>query len=170
MPNGVFPVPKFHSNPTHPTNPRQGIALRLRTRWKRPGLDRELSRGADPGESPELTIRAAELRSPAERWRLAERLRERLDDARAPDTFTLKLRPHRAEIRDCADDLLALIRRLRDEWPIEVRGAAMTAWLLTDKESPLDRASGAPLCPAVRAARVALDPSQPTEAGLPRAA
>jgi hypothetical protein len=168
MPNEIFTVPKFRSN--NPTDPRPAVALRLRTRWKRRDLDRELSRGADSGESPELTLRAAQLRSPAERWRLAERLQETLDDARATDTFTLKLKPHRAEIRDCADDFLALIRRLRDEWPIDVRGAAMTAWLLTDKESPLDRASGAPLRPAVRAARVTLDPSQPIEAALPRAA
>ena len=170
MPNGIFPVPKFHSAPSQPTDLRPGLALRLRTRWKRRGLDRELSLGADPGESAELTLRAAQLRSPAERWRLAEMLQETLNDARGLDTLTFRLKPHRAEIRDCGDDLLALIRRLRDEWPIEVRGAAMTAWLLTDKEGPLDQASGAPLCHAVRAARVALDPSQPTEAGLPRAA
>ena len=62
MPNGIFPVPQFHSYPSRTATTRPGIALRMRTRWKRRGLDDELARGADPAASAELTLRAAQLR------------------------------------------------------------------------------------------------------------
>jgi hypothetical protein len=170
MPSGIFPVPQFRSNPSHHASARPGAALRLRTRLRRDRLDRELSREANPDDSPELALRAEQLLTPAERWRLAGALQQTLDDAREPEAFTLKLHPHRAEIRDCAEDLLALIRRLRDEQTIEVRGAALSSWLLSDRESPLDRASGARLRPVVQAARVALDPTRPADEDLPSAA
>lgn len=83
-------------------------------------------------------MRAEQLRSPAMRSRLADGLLKTLDDARSPERFSLRLHPHRAEIRDCAEDLLALVPRLQDDQPIDVRGAAMTALLLTSGASPLD--------------------------------
>ena len=74
-----------------------------------------------------------------------------------PAPFTLRLQPHRHEIRSSTDDLLALALRLREPRPVAVRGVAMTALLLTRGASPLDPNSGASLRQAVRAARTALD-------------
>jgi hypothetical protein len=58
----------------------------------------------------------------------------------------------------CADDLTALVVRLRDDdQPIAVRGAAITARLLNNGASPLHRANGQDLQHAIRAAQVALN-------------
>jgi hypothetical protein len=64
MPNGIFPVPQFHSHPSQSADRRTGLALRTRTWWRRDRLDEQLAHGADPATSAELTLRAAQLRSP----------------------------------------------------------------------------------------------------------
>jgi hypothetical protein len=71
VPNGIYPVPQFHSNPGHPTIRRPSIALRLRTRWKRNGLDGALARGADPAASTQLSLRLSSSAPPrnARGWR-----------------------------------------------------------------------------------------------------
>jgi hypothetical protein len=170
MPNGIYPVPQFRSYPRRSTDTRPGIALRMRTRWKRRRLDAKLAKGANPAHSAELTLRAAQLRSPAARARFAKALVETLDEARRPQLFSLKLQSHRVEIRDCADDILALVERLRDDQPVDARGAALTARLLTAGASPLDPNSGESLRRAVRSARQALDAPVPTGQDLRRAA
>jgi hypothetical protein len=45
MPNGIFPVPEFRPVPART---RLSLAVRIRTRWRRDRLDKELSHGADP--------------------------------------------------------------------------------------------------------------------------
>lgn len=159
MPSGIFPVPKFRSTPSSSIRRRPSLAVRVRTRWRRDRLDEELARGAVPATSAELSLRAAQLRSRAERSRLANSLVETLGDARGPNlgAFTTKARRQHAAIRESADDLMALVLRLRDDQPISVRGAAMTARLLSDGASPLHRDSGQDLQHAIRAARFALD-------------
>ena len=170
MPNGIFPVPHLYSYPSRAAGSQPGFALRLRTRWRRRRLDEALAHGADPATSAELTLRAAQLRSPALRSQLANSLVKSLDDARAPERLTIKLQPHRAEIRDSADELLALVLRLQDNQPVDVRGAAMTALLLTEGASPLDADSGRDLRHAVRSARLALDAAASTAQALSDAA
>ena len=172
MPNGIFPVPELHSQSRRVVRDRPNLAVRLRTRWRRDRLDDELARGTDPSVSPELGLRAAQLRSPAERARLANALVEALGDARGPNlgAFRIKARQQHGVIRDYADDLLALVLRLRDDRPIDVRGAAMTARLVNNGASPLHRESGQDLQDAILAARVALDVSQRTTPDLARAA
>jgi hypothetical protein len=81
-----------------------------------------------------------------------------LDRAQTPITFTVEVPLRRAEVRACADDLLALARRLRDGAPIDVHGAAQAWILLTDSSSPLYLDAGVSLRHAVRSARLALDP------------
>ena len=157
MPNGIFPVPLLRPYPRSAAGRQPGFALRIRTRWRRRDLDEALSQGADPATSDELGLRAAQLRSPAVRSRFARALVKTLDDARGPEPFSIRLQPHRAEIRDCADDVLALVLRLSDEQPVDVRGTAMTSLLLTLGSSPLDPDSGQDLRHAVRSARLALD-------------
>ena len=159
MPNGIFPVPEFHSPPTRAVGDRPSPAVRIRTGWRRNRLDDELARGTDPSVNSELRLRAEQLRSRAERSRLANALIEALGDARGPNlgAFRAKTRQRHAEVRRHADDLLALALRLRDDQTIDVRGAAMTARLVNNGASPLRRGSGQELGVELRAARVALD-------------
>jgi hypothetical protein len=154
MPNGIFPVPEFRPVPART---RLSLAVRIRTRWRRDRLDKELSHGADPATTDELRLRATQLRSPAVRAQLANALVERLGDARRNEPMTLTTRPQRAEVRNHADDLLALVERLRDDRPVNVRGAAMTARLANEGASPLYRHGGQDLQGAARAARRLLD-------------
>jgi hypothetical protein len=157
--NRIFPIPKFRSTHRHVVGTPPSLGIRIRTRWRRSRLDNELARGIDPGVSAELGLRAAQLRSPAERSRLANALVKALGDARGPNlrAFTLKTERQHAAIRESAEDLTALVLRLRDDQPIGVRGAAMTARLVNDGASPLRGDDGQALQYAIRAARVALD-------------
>jgi hypothetical protein len=170
MPNGIFPVPAFDLHSSDTTGSRPSLAVRLRTWFSRDRLDEELADGIDPAASAELRFRAAQLRSHAERTRLANALVTTLGDARRAEPVAIKSRPQRAELRDCADDLLALVLRLRDDRPIDIRGAALTARLLNDGGSPLYRSGGEDLRHALHAARLALDPGMPVQQGLARAA
>jgi hypothetical protein len=170
MPNGTHPNPQLDRYSNRPTKP-PGAGVRMRTRWRRARLDEELAGGASPTASGELTLRATQLDSPVVRSRLVGALVRRLDDARQLEPDAIKVRwAQRSAIQDCADDLLALARRLGDQQPVEVRGAAMTARLLSDKASPLNQADGHNLRHALRAARLALDATDPTAEDLPAAA
>jgi hypothetical protein len=172
VPSGVFPIPKFRSRPRRTIGKRPSLAVRVRTRWRRSRLDDELARGTVPGDSAALTLRGVQLRSPAERSRLANRLLEALGAARGPNlgAFTKKARRRDAQIRESADDLLALVQRLRDERPADLRGAAMTARLVTDARSPLHRVGDQDLGHEIRAARAALDAARLTPEHLAAAA
>lgn len=129
MPNGIFPLPAIQ-----PSLGRSG-----RTR-------------------PSHAARR-QLLSGEERSRLANRLVTLLGDARRSNlgAFRKKTRARHAAIRHSADDLMALVLRLRDGEPITARGAAMTALLVDRKASPLRRGAGRNLRNAIRAARVALE-------------
>jgi hypothetical protein len=159
MPNGVFPVPQFRPTPVRAGGTHPSLAARWRLRWRRTRLDEELARGTDPTASAELALRAAQLRSRGERSRLANSLIEAVGDARGANlgAFRVGTRQRYAAIRDSADDLIALALRLRDDEPIAVPGAAMTALLVDRASSPLRRDDGHDLRPAVRAAGVNLD-------------
>ena len=167
MPNGVFPVPEFRSTPTHATRVRRSYTAR----WRGSRLDQELARGADPATSPELERRAAELRSPEERARIANRIVTFVGDARRRmGAFRIETRIRQDAVHYSADDLAELVLRLRDRGPISVRGAAMAALLVDSRQSPLRRGTGDGLRYAVRAARVALDTPQPVANDLATAA
>jgi hypothetical protein len=159
VPNGIYPIPQFHSDPT-PGVPRPAsLVARVRARLRRSKLDEQLADGVDPDSSVELGLRAAQLGSDRGRARLANHLAEVLGDARGPNlgAFRTKTRRQHAAIRYAADDLLGLVLRLRDQRAIELRGAAMAARLLNDRRSPLHRDSGQDLQDALRAARGALE-------------
>ena len=168
MPTGIFPVPQFHSNPgSEPT-----LGLRLRTRWSKNRLDSELASGADPASRPELTLRAAQLQSQAVRSRHANAIVGMLGRAYEPNLgrFTIAGEQQNAEIREYADNLRALVARLRDDSPIDIQGAAMTARLVNDRSSPLYRMGDQGLGSAVLSARLALDRSGQVLPDLARAA
>ena len=156
MPNRISPIPQFHSQPS----PGPSLALRLR-RWRRDRLDGELASGADPASSPDLTWRAAQLQSQAVRTRLADALVAMLARAHEPNLrrFRVAGRQQNVEIREYADNLRALVARLRDDRPIDIQGAAMTARLVDDRSSPLYRTGDQGLGSAVLSARLALERS-----------
>jgi hypothetical protein len=172
MPNGIFPVPQFHHDPTPRTAMRASLVARVRTRLRRNDLDEQLARGVDPETSVDLRLHAAQLLSSSGRSMLANGLVEALGDARGPHlgAFRMRTRHRHAAIREAADDLRPLVLRLRDEQPIEIRGAAMAALLLNDRGSPLYRESGPELQVALRAARAALDAPDPARRSLATAA
>jgi hypothetical protein len=167
MPSGIFPVPEFHPTPSRSA---PSLAVRAWSRLRRNRLDQELALGADPGASASLGHRATQLQSRGERARLANALVETLGDARRGEPVTIRVRPQRAVVRDSADDLLGLVLRLRDDRPIDVRGAAMTARLVSDKAGPLRRPGEVDLHDAIRTARTALDTPAQSERELAAAA
>jgi hypothetical protein len=161
MPSGIYPVPPFHQQRASRSFP-PSLGQKLRTWWERDRLDKRLVQGGDREASAELRLRAAQLVSTTGRVELAN----------AVETVVREARGRQAAVRACADDLLAVAERLRDERPIDVRGAAMTRRLLTDRAtSPLYRADAeSSLREAVRSARLALDPFERGEASFPSAA
>ena len=156
MPYGVYPVPK-RSQSAESSRANANLAARIRTRVGRRGLDRQLAEGADPASSTELERRAMQLRSTAERARVANALIETLGDARRGEPMTLRSRPQRAVVREAADDILALALRLREDRPVSIEGVARAASLVDDKRSAMYRAGAGDLQDAIRSALSALD-------------
>jgi hypothetical protein len=172
VPNGIFPVPQFHPHPSPAADARPALTLRMRTRWRRDRLDHELASGVDPASSPEHSLRAAQLQSRAVRSRLANAIVEVLGKAHEPNLgrFTPAGYRQHAEIRHYADNLRALVARLRDDQPIDLQGAAMTARLVNDRTSLLYRQGSDSLGSAVLSVRLALDRSAPAQQVLSQAA
>jgi hypothetical protein len=170
VPSGIHPVPRFRPNSGRNSAQRPSLALRIRTRLRRNGLDGELARGADAAGDAALSLRARQLSSTAERARVANALVEVVGEAARSEPVGIRSRPQRIEVLKQAEDLQSLVERLRDQRPVEIRGMAMTARLLSDEASPLRRTGERDLAHAIRAARFALDApdSQPQE--LARAA
>jgi hypothetical protein len=134
------------------------IALRIRAWWLRDEIDDRLAHGADPMSDAVLGRRAAQLCSRSTRSDLADSLESALRDARSSWSLSARLPLRRDAVRECADDLLALARRLRDPEPVHVAGAAMVARLVFDGTSPLYRDGTTSLREALRSARLAVDP------------
>jgi hypothetical protein len=156
MPNGVYPVPRFRAA-TEPT--RRSLGRRVSLWWHRVELDEQLAAGAQPSAGSLLHDRAQQLGSPTERAKIARAFEKTLDEARKPAPIHGAGAPlRRREIRNCDEDIIALVRRLVDERPIDVQGAAMSELLITDGASPLYRAGDRSLRFAIRSARLALDP------------
>jgi hypothetical protein len=167
MPLGPFPFPDFDT-PRRPAREPSRPWARMRTRWRRSQLDDELSAGADPSTSPELSERASQLRSEPVRARLASTLVDPLVADRARGLVAIGSRPRRAALKRNLDELVPLLERLCDGHPIDVRGAAMTARLVSDTQGPLYR--NGDLRHALRSARMALDEPNAGDWQLQRAA
>jgi hypothetical protein len=162
MPLGPFPLPEFDTPASHAHEPSRSWA-RVRTRWRRKQLDEALSAGADPRTSAELSVRASQLRSQPVRTGLASKLVDPLVAGRARGLLTVGSRPRRAALERNLHELVPLVERLCDGRAIDVRGAAMTARLVSDTHGPLYRKGD--LGHALRAARMALD--APNAGGRP---
>jgi hypothetical protein len=134
------------------------ISLKLRTWWRRDELDEQLVHGSDPDTDALLSRRAAQLHSQSWRTTCADALDNALREARRSWSVSARLPLRRVEVRECADDLISLARRLRDGRPIDIRGAAMASRLVSNGTSPLYFEAAVSLRYAVRSARLALDP------------
>ena len=134
------------------------ISVRLRTWWLRDELDDRLAHGADPMSDRLLGRRAAQLCSRGGRAALADILESALRDARSLWSLTARLPLRRAALRECAEDVISVARRLRDPAPVDVAGVAQVARLVFDGTSPLYRDGAMTLRFAMRSARMALDP------------
>jgi hypothetical protein len=167
MPNGIYPVPI--SNRLTET---MTLGVRLRTWWRRRHYDERLAAGDDPASSRELSLRAAQLRSPARRIWLAASLEHVVSEAfYAPHGFTTQAPLRRADVRSCADELFALAHRLREPGPVNLRGVAMASCLLADGTGPLYTQAGpSGLRDAAHSTRRALDSERAKETALPTAA
>lgn len=158
MPNDTDTVPQLDSHSRHAAENPPGLGVRLRALWNRARLDEALARGADPGTTADLRLRAAQLRSRRVRARLATSLFEEISEAQQPtlDPITARGWRHRAAVEESRDDLLALILRLRSKRPIDARGAAMAAQLVRARVGRRHQHDGQGLRHAVRAALFAL--------------
>jgi hypothetical protein len=152
MPYGALPLTKNRdSAKIGSTVP--SLATRIRTRFRRAELDEALATGVDPGGGPELTLRAEQLRSPAERGRIASGLVKALGQ----EPMTLLPRPQRAVVREAADEIRALVLRLGDDRPVDIAGVATAARLVDDRSGPLYRHNAGDLDQAIATAHAALD-------------
>jgi hypothetical protein len=121
-------------------------ALRIRVRWSHWSLDASLVLGIDPASDPALAVRAAQLRSPRHRRRLAAWV-ERL--AREPDApvggISAAVPIAHAQVAEARDSLLYLADLLRHADEVRARGIAMVERLLSDASSVIymDSARGA---------------------------
>jgi hypothetical protein len=146
-------------------------SLKLRTWWMREELDEKLAHGADPESDPMLSRRAAQLRSRKTRSRTAQAFVDALDESRKTWSISARLPLRRGEVRACANDVVSLAQRLRDDLPVDVQGVAMATRLVFDGTSPMYRDGSVTLRYALRSARLALDPVEViTETELPRVA
>jgi hypothetical protein len=168
--NGQFPVSS--SSLGFDRSGRAPLALHARTRLQRERLDAELAHGADPAADERLELRAAQLRSHPVRAELANALVEAVGDARGPNLgpFRPEARRRDAAVREAADDIAALVAKLRGDGAVTVQGAAMAARLVNDRRSPLNRHRGHELPIAIRAAHAALDGAVPRVEEWPSAA
>jgi hypothetical protein len=114
--------------------------------------------GADPESDAGLSRRAAQLRSPSMRIDLAAAIENAVREAHKRWSVSARLPLARVAVRGCADDLVALARRLRADEPIGIQGAAMVARLVFNGTSPLYGEAPTSLRHVARSARLALDP------------
>jgi hypothetical protein len=114
------------------------MTVRLRVLLQRARLDRELADGLRADSSPLRRRRAEQLVSERCRRELADALERAIRDSHRPrPVFTAAATLQAREIRAARPVLEALIRRLRDDLPVRVRGVALVRVLLTDGASPL---------------------------------
>ena len=140
---------------------RSSTRERLVTRIRAVSLDTAIANGACPDSRAALSLRANRLISRRTRQRVARSIQRLLCESRRP--------PHRIhesvpicwhKVVSCRQLLEELANRLADPGPVDARGVAQLALLLTDGTSPLFGYSRADeLRPALEAALDALAPS-----------
>ena len=112
--------------------------LRVRVLWARGRLDGMLARGADPGPSPELALRAAQLTARRHRAALADSLEDVVHTAEGRRS-TRSARPPLAsrEVRAARAALLGIAFQLRQDAEVHPAGVVLAQRLITDGSGPL---------------------------------
>jgi hypothetical protein len=111
-------------------------ALRLEVGWSHWSLDERLAAGFDPASDPALALRAAQLRSPRHRRRLAAWLERLVGDSEVTwPGMSAAVPIVREQVSEARDSLLRLAKVLRDAERVRPRGVAMVERLLTDADS-----------------------------------
>jgi hypothetical protein len=110
-------------------------AVRIAARLHRSKLDRALSDGADPAESPLIAARAVQLAGSATRARIADGLESLARSAEAPPG-RVRVLPPRAAMLANRSELLGLAELLRRDRPLYARGVAALEVLVTDGTGP----------------------------------
>jgi len=140
--------------------PRASLSLGLHARvfLHQADLDAALAAGADPGESPELALRARRLAGSRHRAALAEGLERAVRHAERGEAPRIGCTPlARRSMRACRPALLNLAQDLRAAEDARPAGLARAHVLLTDGLSPLYLGGDSgELSDAVRAAEMAL--------------
>jgi hypothetical protein len=113
------------------------LALRLRVRLGRGGLDRQLADAPVCDLTRALALRSRQLTDRRTRQELARSLREIVDRVEAPPRLMSADVIDRAAVRVGREPLLGLAERLEASGPVNPRGVALAKMLLTDGLSPL---------------------------------
>jgi hypothetical protein len=115
-----------------------GWGLRLRVWRSSLVLDRRLAEGAAPTSSPELELRARQLRGARSRRALSDGLIAAVEAAADPPSHWLSRRPVDVSgVSEAEGSLRALARDLVRPGEPSVRGIAMVSFLLCEPGSPL---------------------------------
>jgi hypothetical protein len=137
---------------------RAGVRDRLAARWGTGRLDRALAAGVAPEVAAALELRAHALVGPAVRRALARRLEDAVREAGAPSWLASRVIADREAVLDAADELDAVVDRLRRPGPVGAAGVARVALLLSDGLGPLYEPRARPvLRAAVREALAGLE-------------
>lgn len=113
------------------------MGQRLRVRFSRWRLDREIAMdGPVPGTALHL-LRVAQLAEPRTRHQVAVRLRGVVDDAMLPYVRLNAVPLRRAEVLAWREGLLGLADWLDNRGPVSPRGVARARVLITDGTGPL---------------------------------
>jgi hypothetical protein len=119
---------------------RAGLWLRARVFFSRLRLDRTLARGADPSASPELALRAEQLRDVRGRKRIAKGIDQLVGfafDDRRQHVGPAMLPFRHQRVRRNLELFTELAEALRSAGPHSVKGVAMASTLLEDGRGPL---------------------------------
>jgi hypothetical protein len=124
---------------------KASIGVRARVRVRRQRLDALLAAGTEPGESPELALRASQLSSMAARKTVASALRRAVTDAREHRIHLISsvVPVYRPAVNRWSEALIGLAEALEQPEPVDPCGVARGMQLITDGSSPLYRPNAA---------------------------
>jgi hypothetical protein len=124
------------STASHPA-----LLLRLRVRWSRRRLDREIAAGVDGERRAEIRLRCEQLRSAKHRRGVATAIRHVLEAAdEPPSPLDLNAPAHavnRLGVSATRDELIDLAEQLAGDAPMSARTVARAEQLAFGPSSPL---------------------------------
>jgi hypothetical protein len=137
----------------------RAFGLRMRVRWAKDRLTRELAAGVASTDSRELSLRAGQITAKQTRETIACSIEDLLAQADRPRPILSSQVPiDRRKVRAARELLVELAERLRSAEPVRAGGMALVLLLLTDPEQELyGIATENDLSRAIMEARARLD-------------